>query len=129
MKKIISYILVIITILMLCVFTLTSCNQADNIRNNISKSSDSFETYREVTIINLRTDKVLMQIEGYISIKNSSSDELAIIIKTGANEYKMHYVYLGGEMIYLGEQKENTYTDGYHWDIRIFAEFPRIITE
>ena len=41
----------------------------------------------------------------------------------------MHYVYLGGEMIYLVEQKENTYTDGYHWDIRIFAEFPRIITE
>ena len=123
-KKIISYIIVILT---LCVFT--SCNQADNIQHNISKSSDAFETYREVTIINLRTDKVLMQIEGYISIKNSSSDELAIIIKTGPSEYKMHYVYLGGEMIYLVEQKENTYTDGYHWDIRIFAEFPRIITE
>lgn len=129
MKKIISHILVIIAILTLCMFTLTSCNQADNIQHNISKSSDAFETYREVTIINLRTDKVLMQIEGYISIKNSSSDELAIIIKTGPNEYKMHYVYLGGEMIYLVEQKENTYTDGYHWDIRIFAEFPRIITE
>ena len=25
------------------------------------------------------------------------------------------------------KQKENSTTDPYHWDIRIFAEFPRIV--
>lgn len=39
----------------------------------------------------------------------------------------MHYVYIGGEVVYLVKQKENSTTDPYHWDIRIFAEFPRIV--
>lgn len=42
-------------------------------------------------------------------------------------QYKMHYVYIGGEVVYLVKQKENSTTDPYHWDIRIFAEFPRIV--
>lgn len=108
---------------------LTGCNKANNVQYNISKSSDSFETYREVTFINLRTDKVLLQVEGYISIKNSNTDELAVIIKVSPTEYKMHYLYIGGEVVYLVEQKENTSTDPYKWDIRIFAEFPRIVVD
>lgn len=112
----------------LCVVaSLSACNKADNIKHNISRQSDAFESYREVTIINLRSDKVLMQVEGYISIKNNIDNELAIIIMEGPGQYKMHYVYIGGEIVYLVEQKENSTTDPYHWDIRIFAEFPRIV--
>lgn len=122
MKKIILSLLLALAL----VFSLTGCNEADNIQRNIRVQSDSFETYREVTVINLRSDKVLMQVEGYISIKDSSTNELAVIIKTGKNEYKMHYVYFGGEVAYLVEQKENSYTDKYHWDIRMYAVFPDI---
>ena len=112
----------------LCVVaSLSACNKADNIKHNISRQSDAFESYREVTIINLRSDKVLMQVEGYISIKNNTNNELAIIVMEGPEQYKMHYVYIGGEVVYLVKQKENSTTDPYHWDIRIFAEFPRII--
>lgn len=103
---------------------LTGCNKADVIQHNISKDSDGFNTYRKVTVINLRSDKVLLEIEGFISIKDSTSDELAIIIKTGHDQYKMHYVYTGSEIVYLVEQLENTTTDPYHWKIRIFAVVP-----
>ena len=121
MKKVFSLIL----ILVISLFALTSCNDADVVQNNISQASDKFQTYRLVTVINLRSDKILLEVEGYISIKDSTSSELAIIIMTGPNQYKMHYVYLGSEIVYLVEQKENTTTDPYHWDIRIHAVIPQ----
>ena len=126
MKNIKKIICLLVTVLCV-VASLSACNKADNIKHNISRQSDAFESYREVTIINLRSDKVLMQVEGYISIKNNIDNELAIIIMEGPGQYKMHYVYIGGEIVYLVEQKENSTTDPYHWDIRIFAEFPRIV--
>lgn len=126
MKNIKKIICLLVTVLCVVV-SLSSCNKAHNVQYNLSKQSDAFETYREVTVINLRSDKVLMQVEGYISIKDSSHNELAIIIMEGPGQYKMHYVYFGGEVVYLVKQKENSTTDPYHWDIRIFAEFPRIV--
>ena len=122
-KKIIAFIMALVAVLLLCV----SCNDAGIVQHNIAQKSDKFETYRVVTVINLRSDKILLEVEGYISIKNSSTDELAIIIMTGPNQYKMHYIYLGAQIVYLVEQTENTSTDPYHWDIRIHAVVPEFI--
>lgn len=121
MKKVLSVILLIV-----CLFSLVGCNKADNIQYNISTQSDRFETYRKVTVINLRSDKVLLSVEGYISIKNSTSDELAVIIQTGPKQYKMHYIYTGPEVVYLVEQLEPSNTDPYHWEITVFATIPDI---
>lgn len=121
MKKIISLILTI-----LCVFGLSSCNEAENIQYNISYQSDNFETYRRITVINLRSDTVLLQVEGYLSIKDSTESELAVIIKTGKDKYQMHYIYTGAEIVYLVEQLEPSNTDPYHWEIRVFATIPEI---
>ena len=118
--------ILIVLVVFFGLFMFTSCNAASNVQYNISQQSDNFETYRVVTVVNLRSDKVLLQVEGYISIKDSTTDELAIIIKTGKDEYKMHYVYLGSEVVYLVEQKEASDTDPYHWEIRLFAVIPDI---
>lgn len=121
MKKIISLILTI-----LCVFGLSSCNEAANIQYNIAYQSDNFETYRRITVINLRSDTVLLQVEGYLSIKDSTESELAVIIKTAKDKYQMHYIYTGAEIVYLVEQLEPSNTDPYHWEIRVFATIPEI---
>lgn len=133
MKKILKiFSIPIIVILLSSFIILTSgcslTNESDNIQHNIKKDADDFKTYRKVTVINLRSDKILLEIEGYISIKDSTADELAIIIQTGRGQYKMHYVYTGSEIVYLVEQLENTNTDPYHWKIRIFAVTPDIET-
>lgn len=126
MKRIFRIILCVIFILT-TVFCVSACNDAEQIQQNISRQSDSFNTYRKVTVINLRSDKILLEVEGYLSIKDSTDKELAIIIQTGKNEYKMHYVFVGSEIVYLVEQLENTTTDPYHWYIRIHAVLPDII--
>ena len=117
---------VLLIILIFSLFSLVGCNKADNIQYNIAQSSDNFETYRKVTVINLRSDKVLLTVEGYISIKDSSTNEIAIIIQTAPKEYKMHYVYTGPEVVYLVEQLEPSNTDPYHWKIVVFATVPDI---
>lgn len=124
MKKV---MIVFMLAVIMCLFLLSACNDADTIQHNISQKSDNFETYRKVTVINLRSDKILLEVEGYLSIKDSTEKELAIIIMTAPSQYKMHYVYTGSEVVYLVEQTENTTTDPYHWSIRIHAVVPEII--
>lgn len=119
MKKILLFL-----VLILSMCWLVGCNEADNIQYNIAEQSDKFETYRKITVINLRSDTILLQVEGYLSIKDSTSDELAVIIKTGQNEYKVHYIYTGAEIVYLVEQLDPSNTDPYHWEIRVFAVVP-----
>ena len=85
-----------------------------------------FETYRRITVINLRSDTVLLQVEGYLSIKDSTQTELAVIIQTAPKEYKMHYIYTGAEIVYLVEQLEPSSTDPYHWEIKVFATIPDV---
>lgn len=126
MKKTFRFILYVIFALTI-LFVASSCNDAGCVQKNIEMKSDTFSTYRKVTVINLRSDKILLEVEGYLSIKDSTDKELAIIIQTGKNEYKMHYVYVGSEIVYLVEQLENTTTDPYHWYIRIHAVLPEII--
>lgn len=121
MKKVLAILL-----LTICLITLTGCNKANNIQYNISQQSDNFETYRRITVINLRSDTVLLQVEGYLSIKDSTQTELAVIIQTAPKEYKMHYIYTGAEIVYLVEQLEPSSTDPYHWEIKVFATIPDV---
>lgn len=121
MKRILALIVILLSVLFF-----TSCNSADNIQYNIGQQSDNFETYRKITVINLRSDKVLLEVEGYLSIKDSNESELAVIVRTSPKEYKMHYIYTGSEIVYLVEQLENSTTDPYHWEIKVFAVIPKI---
>ena len=67
MKKIIK------AILFTTVLTLTGCTQADTVRHNITENADSFNVTRRITVFNTRTDKVLMQMTGVMSIKVQKS--------------------------------------------------------
>ena len=109
----------------------SGCDKSDMVNYNLNRQANAFETYRQFTLVNLRSDKVLMEVEGYISISNSTEDnaetELQVTIQTGPNEYKRHYCYIGAQTCYLVEQKENSHTDPYHWEIRVFWSVPEVI--
>lgn len=125
MKKLKLFLLSVMTCL-----GLTGClydDKADVVNHNLSKQADAFELYRTFSLVNLRTDKILLEVEGLISISNSATDELAITIKTGENQFKKHYCFLGGEVCYLVQQTENATTDPYHWEIRLFWTTPDFI--
>lgn len=117
MKKSIFKILMTAFALALSVMILTSCSEADKVNYNLNKQADYFECERKITVYNARTDNIILQAEGYMSISNNENDELVITVKTGANSYKKNYVYLNDYTMYAVEDITGTHTDPYHYKL------------
>lgn len=83
--------------------TTTGCTQADTVRHNITENADSFNVTRRITVFNTRTDKVLMQMTGVMSIKtDADTKELNVLVKDGETYYK-HLIYLNDDTTYVME--------------------------
>lgn len=116
MKKNIKKILTI-AMCMCAIGLLPACSEADRVNYNISKQADYFECERKITVYNARTDNIVLEAEGYMSISNNENQELVITVKTGANEYKKNYVYLNEYTMYAVEDITGTHTDPYHYKL------------
>lgn len=115
-KKII--ISVSIIAIMLALFT--GCTgewftEADKVNANMSRDADYFNIERKITVYNARTDYIIFEAEGYMSISNNSTNELVITCKTGNDTYKKNYVYLNDYTMYAVEDISGTHTDPYHY--------------
>ena len=122
MKKIICILLVTITAL----FCFASCTAADNVNHNLSQAADNFEVARKITVYNARTDLIVMEMEGFMSISNNSSSELVVTCKVGERQYKKNYVYLNEYVIYVVEDISGTTTDPYHYKVKFYGAIPDI---
>lgn len=116
-KKIVCAIMITV-IALLCV----GCSEADRVNHNISKQANYFETERRITVYNARTDKIILEAEGLMSISNNSDNELVCTIKTGPNTYKKNYIYLNSYTMYVVEDITGTMTDPYHYKMYFHTE-------
>lgn len=122
MKKIL-FILLFLVCSILC---FTGCRKAQTVTYNIQKEADYFNVYRRMTFINLRTGEVLYTAEGYFSIQEQNEDsEIALTFRIGKNEYKIDYFSKHENVAYVIEQLENTHTDPYFWEIKMYATLPK----
>ena len=81
----------------------TGCTQADTVRHNLTENADSFSITRRITVFNTRTDKVLMQMTGVMSIQtDKDTQELNVLVKDGETYYK-HIIYLNDDTTYVME--------------------------
>lgn len=103
---------------------LAGCTEADKVNANISKQADYFECERKITVYNARTDNIILEAEGYMSVSNNTSNELVITCKIGPNEYKKNYIYLNSYTLYVVEDITGTHTDPYHYKMYFHTEFP-----
>ena len=88
---------------------LSGCStDADIASHNLSIAADNFQIERRIIFIDTWTDTYLLSITGLCSIKSASgttgTDGVAVTCKTGANEYKKHYLGLSGNVTYFSEQ-------------------------
>ena len=112
----------IIFMLMLIVISFTGCSEADRVNQNLSKQADYFECERRITVYNARTDKIILEAEGYMCISNNSMRELIVTFKTGETEYKKNYIYLNDYTLYVVEDISGTHTDPYHYKLYFHTE-------
>ena len=129
MKKILAWLTVALLVLLVLapLLFLTGCGtEASNVNHNLNQAADNFECLRKITVYNARTDLIVMEMEGYMSLNNNSSGELVVTCKTGANEYKKNYVYLNDYVIYVMEDITGTYTDPYHYKVHFYTAWPDV---
>lgn len=118
-------ILIILACLWVC-SVLTGCtlqSEADKVNSNISKQADYFECERRITVYNARTDTIILEAEGYMSISNNSTNELVVTVKTGPETYKKNYIYLNDYTLYVVEDITGTHTDPYHYKLYFNTTF------
>ena len=58
MKKLIALLLLVVL-----VFSLAACSEADRVNYNMSKQADYFECERKITVYNARTDTIIFEAE------------------------------------------------------------------
>lgn len=123
-KIVVSAVLVAMSLVMV------GCSEASKVNSNLSKQADYFECERRITVYNARTDKVILEIEGYMSISNNVSGELVVTVKTGASEYRKNYVYINEYTMYVVEDITGTHTDPYHYKLYFHTDvLPSIETK
>lgn len=116
-KRVIAACLMALVLMVMC-----GCTEADKVNVNISKQADYFESERRITVYNARTDNIILEAEGYMSISNNSTNELVVTCKIGPNQYKKNYVYLNDYTIYVVEDITGTHTDPYHYKLYFHTE-------
>ena len=63
MKKKIA---VLMALVVLVCFAATGCTEADQVSSNISKEADNFNVTRKLTVLNARTDTILLELTGLL---------------------------------------------------------------
>ena len=117
MKKTIAILMLTLILVAAC-----GCTEADKVNSNISKQANYFESERRITVYNARTDTIILEAEGYMSISNNVNDELVVTCKVGPNTYKKNYVYLNDYTMYVVEDVTGTHTDPYHYKLFFHTE-------
>ena len=121
-KKFIALILVAV-----CLCTcLVGCTEVDNVNHNLNQAADNFQVTRRITVYNARTDMIVLEMEGNMSLSNNTTNELVVTCMTGPNQYKKNYVYLNEYVIYVVEDITDTVTDPYHYKVHFYTAMPDI---
>ena len=122
MKKIFVLIVVILSL----VLAMTACDPASTATYNLKTEADNFSLYRRVTAVNLRTDKVLFEVEGYFSYTNEADGDLSIVMEVAKDEYRRHVVHIprADGVTFVVEQLDSSKFSAYSYKIRIFAAYP-----
>ena len=108
MKKIFALLLVVICL----VACFAGCTAAENVNHNLSQKADNFEVVRKITVYNARTDLIVMEMEGLMSLSNNSTSELVVTCKVGPDQYKKNYIYLNEYVIYVVEDMKYGWLKG-----------------
>ena len=117
MKKIICIVLIIVMALFMC-----GCRESYYVDQNVSKEADNFNVMRRITVFNIRTDTVLMQMTGYFSLKNNSSNELVVLAEVEKGVYQKHFIYLNDYTMYTVEDLNGTQVSPYRYELEFLPQ-------
>jgi len=113
--------LALVLCLVLVAGVLAGCSQATRVSANISKEADNFNVVRRITAMNARTDRIIFEMIGTLSVQQSGGD-LDIIVRTGPSTYKKHFIRLNSWTLYVVEDISGANISPYHYEINFLPE-------
>ena len=116
---------ILIVLVLMLVFTLCGCRESYIVSRNVSKEADNFNVMRRITVFNIRTDTVLMQMTGYFSLSNNSSKELVVIAEVEKGVYQKHFIYLNDYTMYTVEDLNGTAVSAYSYELEFLPTILR----
>lgn len=114
--------LVVSVLAIVTVCGLSGCTERGQVSYNLSQDADNFNVRRRVTVINMRSDKVLLQMEGCLSIHTDENDELEVIAELPNGKYQKHFIYLNDWTMYTVEQVDSTKTDKFNYEFNFLPQ-------
>ena len=107
----------VITLVMITALLLVGCSdrEADRVSYNIAQDADNFNIRRRVTVINCRSDEIILQCEGCMSISDNS-DRLDVIVELPDGTYQKHIIKLNEWTCWTVEQIQASETDKYNFE-------------
>ena len=121
-KQILDWIKILGLGVLFVVLTLTGCSQSYRVSENISQEANNFNVVRRITVINARTDTVLLQLTGTFALKNNSNNELEVICELEDGKYQKHYVYLNEYTLYVVEDLSGSNVSKYSYELNFLPE-------
>ena len=115
--------LAVLTAVALMAASLTGCTEAYKVSDNISQEADNFNVTRKLTVVNARTDTVLLELTGTFALKNNTDNEREVIIETAEGKYQKNLVYLNDYTMYVVEDISGASVDKYHYEINFLPEW------
>lgn len=123
-NRIIKRITMILTIALLSAMT-AGCvaTEANKVSHNVSKEADNFNVTRRLTVINTRTDKIILQMIGKMSIEDQS-DGIAVLVEVDRDQsiYQKHYVYMNEYTMYTVEDINGVSVSRYAYEMEFMPQ-------
>lgn len=101
---------------------LAGCTEVGKVSYNIGIEADNFNVVRRLTVINARTDTVLLQLTGTFALENNENNELEVICELADGKYQKHFVYLNEYTLYVVEDISGSDVDKYSYEINFLPE-------
>lgn len=107
---------------------------ADVVSQNISNDADNFKVDRRIVVVNLITDKYLLEVTGKCSITNDvTKKQFEITCKIGSDKYLKDYlVYTdGANVVSTIEQLVTTDVNDFRYKFNFYPEnvIPTVVTK
>ena len=119
--------LALLMALAFCLCFLAGCSypgdrESDIVSRNVSKEADNFNVTRRITVFNIRTDTVLMQMTGRIALKNEGHDELSVLVEIEKGVYQKHFIYLNDYTMYTVEDLSGANVSPYTYEMEFLPQ-------
>lgn len=122
--RIVSIAVLLLAVFFILVMT-TGCEerQAYYVSHNVSKEADNFNVIRRLTVINTRSDKVILQMVGRMSIEDQADGIAALVeIDRDRGIYQKHYIYMNEWTMYTVEDLNGVSVSAYDYEIEFMPK-------